>query len=87
MEQIKGIWALARENIRREMSSLSFNRWIEVLEPVTIQNGIMIIQCPDTATKSTITEYYKENPTILKQASNTSWQKLTCLLSWCRSRY
>ena len=56
MEQIKGIWALARENIRREMSSLSFNRWIEVLEPVTIQNGILILQCPDTATKSTISE-------------------------------
>ena len=25
MEQIKGIWALARENMRRDMSALSFN--------------------------------------------------------------
>ena len=71
MEQIKGIWALARENIRREMSSLSFNRWIEVLEPVTIQNGIMIIQCPDTATKSTITEYYKDTLRIAVKQANT----------------
>ncbi len=60
MEQIKTIWALARENIRREMSALSFNRWIDVLEPVTIQNGILVVQCPDAATKSTINEYYKD---------------------------
>ena len=71
MEQIKGIWALARENIRREMSSLSFNRWIEVLEPVTIQNGILILQCPDTATKSTISEYYKDTLRIGVKQANT----------------
>ena len=71
MEQIKGIWALARENIRREMSSLSFNRWIEVLEPVTIQNGILILQCPDDATKSTITEYYKDTVRMGAKQANT----------------
>ena len=56
MEQIKGIWALARENMRRDMSALSFNRWIDVLEPVTIQNGILVIQCPDAVTKPTHNE-------------------------------
>ena len=57
MEQMQGIWALTRENIRKNMSSMSFHRWIDVLEPVTIQNGILIIQCPDGTTKSTLTEY------------------------------
>ena len=71
MEQIKGIWALARENIRREMSALSFNRWIEVLEPVTIQNGILVIQCPDAATKSTINEYYKDTLRMGAKHANT----------------
>ena len=71
MEQIKGIWALARENIRREMSALSFNRWIEVLQPVTIQNGILIIECPDAATKSTITEYYKDPLRMGVKQANT----------------
>ena len=71
MEQIKGIWALARENIRREMSALSFNRWIEVLEPVAIQNGILVLQCPDDATKSTITEYYKDTLRIGAKQANT----------------
>ena len=71
MEQIKGIWALARENMRRDMSALSFNRWIDVLEPVTIQNGILVIQCPDAATKSTITEYYKDTLRMGVKQANT----------------
>ena len=71
MEQIKGIWALARENMRRDMSALSFNRWIDVLEPVTIQNGILVIQCPDAATKSTINEYYKDTVRMGVKQANT----------------
>jgi len=71
MEQIQGIWALARENIRREMSSMSFHRWVDVLEPVTIQNGILIIQCPDSTTKSTLTEYYKDILRIAAKQANT----------------
>ena len=71
MEQIKGIWALARENMRRDMSALSFNRWIDVLEPVTIQNGILVIQCPDAATKSTIREHYKDTVRMGVKQANT----------------
>ena len=71
MEQIKGIWALDRENMRRDMSALSFNRWIDVLEPVTIQNGILVIQCPDAATKSTINEYYKDTVRMGVKQANT----------------
>ena len=71
MEQIKGIWALARENMRRDMSAFSFNRWIDVLEPVTIQNGILVIQCPDAATKSTISEYYKDTVRMGVKQANT----------------
>ena len=71
MEQIEGICALARENMRRDMSALSFNRWIDVLEPVTIQNGILVIQCPDAATKSTISEYYKDTVRMGVKQANT----------------
>ena len=78
MEQIKGIWALARENIRREMSALSFNRWIEVLQPVTIQIGILIIECPDAATKSTITDYYKD----IYNAFNEAYVELTASVTF-----
>ena len=31
MEQMQGIWALTRENIRKNMSSMSFHKWIDVL--------------------------------------------------------
>ena len=71
MEQMQGIWALTRENIRKNMSSMSFHRWIDVLEPVTIQNGILIIQCPDGTTKSTLTEYYKDTLRMAAKQANT----------------
>ena len=80
MEQIKSIWGLARENIRREMSSLSFNRWIEVLEPVTIHNGIFVIQCPDSSTKDTITEYYKDTLRIGVKQANTQIMDIMLIL-------
>lgn len=71
MEQIQGIWALTRENMRREMSAMSFHKWIEVLDPVTIQNNVMVIQCPDSITRSTLTQYYRDSLRIAAKQANT----------------
>lgn len=71
MEQITGIWALVRENIRREMSAMSFHKWIDVLDPVTIKNGILVIQCPDSGTKSTLSEFYSDTLRISAKQANT----------------
>lgn len=74
MEQLTTMWQTAREFIRPQITAMSFQRWIESLSPICIQNGILIMQAPDDTVKSTLQEYYfdylqkavkRANPQIL----------------------
>ncbi len=58
MEELKTIWAKARESIRPQISAVTFHRWIDVLDPVIVQNGILVLEAPDDVIKNTVTEYY-----------------------------
>ena len=58
MEELKKIWAKARELIRPQVSAVTFHRWIDVLDPVIVQNGILVLEAPDEVIKNTVTEYY-----------------------------
>jgi hypothetical protein len=46
MEQVRGIWTAARESIRPQMTGLSFHAWIDVIEPLAINNGVLVLQVP-----------------------------------------
>ncbi len=61
MEELKKTWALARESIRAQLSPVTYHRWIEILDPVTVQNGILIMEAPDDVIKNTVSEYYSEH--------------------------
>ena len=61
MEELRKTWALAKEGIRTQMPSMMFNRWIGVLDPVLVKNGIFVLEAPDDMVKNTITEYYMEH--------------------------
>ena len=60
MEELKKTWALAKEGIRPQIAAVTFHRWIDVLEPVTVQNGILVMEAPDDVVKSTVSEYYMD---------------------------
>ena len=60
MENLEAIWAAAREDLSAQLTSISFQKWIDVLLPVTVQNTILIIECPDEVTKSTVNQFYGE---------------------------
>lgn len=61
MEELKQIWADARENIRSQIPELSFHKWIDPLKPVVIEHSILVIQVPNDVTKSTISKFYIED--------------------------
>ncbi len=61
MEEIKKTWALAKEGIRAQISAVTFHRWIEVLDPVAVQNGILVMEAPDDVAKNTVMQYYMEH--------------------------
>ena len=58
MEELSKIWYDARENIRPQISAVTFHRWIDALDPVTVQNGILVLEAADDVVKNTVTEDY-----------------------------
>ncbi len=58
MAELSKIWYEARESIRPQISSVTFHRWIDALDPVTVQNGILVMEAADDVVKNTVTEYY-----------------------------
>lgn len=60
MENLEKIWASARDALSNQLTSLSYQKWIEVLLPVTVQNTILIIECPDEVTRNTVKQFYAE---------------------------
>ena len=58
MEDLKKIWYDAREIIRSQLTTVTFHRWIDALDPVIVQNGILVLEAADDVVKNTITEYY-----------------------------
>ncbi|MBR4907242.1 MAG: chromosomal replication initiator protein DnaA [Clostridia bacterium] len=55
------MWFDAREIIRPQLTSVTFHRWIDALDPVIVQNGILVLEATDEVVKSTITEYYSDH--------------------------
>ena len=60
MENLEAVWAAAREELSSQLTSISYQKWIEVLLPVTVQNTVLIIECPDDVTRSTIRQFYND---------------------------
>ena len=60
MEEINKIWYDAREDIRTHITGMTFHRWIDALEPVVVQNGILVLEAADEVVKNTVAEYYSE---------------------------
>ncbi|MDO4564459.1 MAG: chromosomal replication initiator protein DnaA [Clostridia bacterium] len=58
MEQLTSLWHTARESIRPQITAMSFQRWIESLTPLCIQNGVLVMQAPDETVRATLVEYY-----------------------------
>lgn len=60
MEELKKIWYDAREIIRPQLAAVTFHKWIDALDPVIVQNGILVLEAADDVVKNTVTEYYLE---------------------------
>ena len=61
MDQLQTIWAATRENIRPQMTGLSFHAWIDVAVPLALQNGVLILEVPTPDIQKTLTDFYFES--------------------------
>ena len=46
MDQLQSIWAAARENIRPQMTGLSFHAWVDVIVPLVLQKDVLVLDVP-----------------------------------------
>ena len=59
MEHLK-IWARAREEIRPQMTGLSFHAWIDSLVPLVYKNNILVLEVPNPDILKTLKDFYFE---------------------------
>lgn len=60
MMEMRAMWGKACEHMRSLISAVSYHKWIDPLQPVIVQNGILVVEAPDDVTKNTVVEYYHE---------------------------
>jgi chromosomal replication initiator protein len=58
MDQLQTVWAATRENIRPQMTGLSFHAWIDVAVPLALQNGVLILEVPTPDIQKTLNDFY-----------------------------
>ena len=61
MEELKQMWETACSYIRTQIPEISYNKWIEVLSPVIVEHGILVLEAPNDLIKNTVQKFYMEN--------------------------
>ena len=72
MDQLQSIWAAARENLRPQMTSLSFHAWIDVIIPLALHQNILVLEVPTPDIQKTLEDFYFESVfNAVKTANDT----------------
>ena len=58
MDHLTEVWTKTRENIRPQMTGLSFHAWIDVIVPLVIKNGILVLEIPTRDILKTLSDFY-----------------------------
>ena len=87
MDQLQSIWAAARENIRPQMTGLSFHAWIDVIVPLALQKDIFILEVPTPDIQKTLEDFYFENLRDAVKAANDTITDIKIILPEDRDIY
>lgn len=60
-QQLSSLWQSVRQSMRVNLAALTYRRYIDPLLPVTIDNNVLVVECPSESIRDTITEYYVDN--------------------------
>ena len=87
MNQVESIWAAAREAIRPQMTGLSFHAWIDVIEPLALQNGVLVLQVPSPDIQKTLKDFYFESLFSSALSANSTITDVWLVLPEDRDKY
>ena len=87
MEQLQSIWASTRENIRPQMTGLSFHAWIDVIEPLSMRGGVLALQVPNDEIYRTLSDFYLECLCTAAKDADEDVQNVVLVLPKDRDQY
>jgi len=87
MDQLQSVWAAARENIRPQMTGLSFHAWIDVIVPLVIQKNTLILEVPTPDIQKTLEDFYFENLSSAVKSANETIEDIKIILPEDRDVY
>ncbi len=87
MNQVQAIWSAARENIRPQMTGLSFHAWIDVIVPLALQNGVLVLEVPSEDIQKTLLDFYFDSLFSSAKAANSTIADVKLVLPEDRDKY
>ncbi|MDO4573092.1 MAG: chromosomal replication initiator protein DnaA [Clostridia bacterium] len=87
MDQVQTIWAATRENIRPQMTGLSFHAWIDVIVPLALQNGVLVLEVPTPDIQKTLNDFYFDSLFSSAKAANDTIADVRLVLPADRDKY
>ena len=87
MDQLETIWAATRENIRPQMTGLSFHTWIDTIVPLALQNGVLILEVPSPDIRKTLNDFYFDSLFSSAKAANNTVADVKLVLPEDRDKY
>ena len=87
MDHLTEVWTKTRENIRTKMTGLSFKNWIEVLDPLVLQNGILVLEVPSREILRTLSDFYFDQLVESARNADGAVENILLVLPEDREKY
>lgn len=87
MANLTDVWNNTRENIRPQMTNLSFHAWIDGIEPLILKNGILVLQIPRRDILKTLSDYYFEYLVDAAKKASNEVENVLLVLPEDREKY
>lgn len=87
MISAQSLWKKALEQIRRDMTEISYNTWIKDLYPVAVSGGALVLETQGEAYKTTLERIYKNSITQAVNSNGQSGLDILFIIPEDRSKY
>jgi len=87
MDHLTAVWTKTRDNIRPKMTGLSFKNWIDVLVPLVLQNGILVLEVPSREILRTLSDFYYDQLVDAARNADPAVENLLLVLPEDREKY
>ena len=87
MANLNDVWSNTRENIRPQMTNLSFHAWIEGIEPLILKNGILVLQIPSRDILKTLNDFYFDYLVEAAKKASAEVENVLLVLPEDREKY